>query len=49
MIDAPADSRWLGRKAKARQRRANHVKGVSTVAAVGGRIGERLDHLVELD
>ena len=49
MIDAPTDSHWLGRKAKARQRRANHVKGVSAVAAMGGRIGQRLDHLVELN
>ena len=28
MVDAPARGRWLGREAKARQRRANHVKGV---------------------
>ena len=39
----------LSREAEAGQRRTDDVKRVGGVAAVRGRIGQRLDHLVELD
>ena len=48
-IDAPAGGRRLGREAEAGQRRADDVKRVGGVAAKRGRIGQRLDHLVEFD
>ena len=39
----------LAGEAEAGQRRGDDVEGVRGVAAVRGRVGERLDHLVELD
>ena len=48
-VDTPAGRRRLGREAEAGQRRTNHVERVGRVAAMRGRIGQRLDHLVELD
>ena len=48
-VDAPAGCLRLPGEAKARQRRTDDVKRVGGVAAVRGRIGQRLDHLVKLD
>ena len=42
-------ARRLVAEAEAGQRRRHDVERVGRVTAVGGRIGERLDHLVELD
>ena len=47
--DAPARRGRLAGEAVAGQRRADHVKGVLGAPAVCGRVGQRPDHLVELD
>ena len=49
MLDAPARPRRLAAEPEAGQRRAHHVERVCRVAAVAGRIGQRPDHLPELD
>ena len=48
-IDTPTGGRRLGREPEAGQRGTDDVKRVGRGAAMGGRIGERLNYLVELD
>src|SRR5215218_4592682 len=48
-LDVPAPLRRLVAEAIAGKRGAHHMKGVGRVAAVGGGVGQRPEHLQELD
>ena len=48
-FDTPARRRRLAREPETRQRRADHVKRIARLTSVVGRVGQRLDDLVELD
>jgi hypothetical protein len=49
LADAPPGARRLAGEPEARKRRADDMKSIFDASTVCGRVGERLNDLVELD